>query len=141
MTHVDVSDFTRASKKLRAARSKLRRFIGRRLNEAAKPVMLKVLARGSEAMPQRGGLARHLASKGNARLSTTASSFTAILGRRGAYVAGPNSGLARHPTWGHRDRWVSQSVPAGTYDAAFEDAAGEGGEAVAKALDDLARDL
>ena len=140
-TRVNASDFTKAAAKLKSAPAKVRRNFTKRLNEAGRPAMLKVVEEGSQDMPQRGGLARHLAERGNARLARTNTGIVAVLGRRGAYLAGPNSGLVRHPVWGHRNAWASTTVPAGTYDAAFEAVAPEVTASVAKAFDDLAREL
>ena len=140
-TRVNASDFTKAAAKLKSAPAKVRRNFTKRLNEAGRPAMLKVVEEGSQDMPSGGGLARHLAEKGNARLTRTSTGIAAVLGRRGAYLAGPNSGLVRHPVWGHRNAWVSQAVPSGTYDAAFEAVEREVQAGVAKAWEDLTREL
>lgn len=119
MTEVDASDYKALAVKLKALDRKLAARVRGRLREISKPLGEEVIREGSEGMPARGGLRDHLMTGGKVGVSILRSSLTIRLQERSGIQLEPlNRGKLRHPTFG-REPWVSQSVPAGSYSAAF----------------------
>lgn len=67
--------------------------------------------------------------------------IVAKAGRKRIDLKAINEGNVRHPTFGHRDRWVSQSVPAGTFDQGVENKLDEVQKAILAALDNITAKL
>jgi hypothetical protein len=138
--HVDASEYKAAAGKLRAAPAKLRRDFSRRLSAAARPVLRDVLREGAEALPSRGGLRAHIVSSGQVSVSRAGLGIRGLLLNKRVALGRINAGVLRHPLFG-RPPWFSQSVPAGTFDAAFDRRAEELRREVARVFDDVADSL
>lgn len=140
MTQVNAEDYTRLAAKLKTADKAIARGIRKRLRAVAKPTGTEVVARGSEDMPATGGLRARLQGS-RVTVSLTARAVAFRLGKKGAYLAGPEKGTVRHPVFGHRKAWAGTSVPAGTYSSAFQDQAAKVQAALAQEVEAVMREL
>lgn len=131
----------------------LQKRISGALRSEAKPLGLRVLRRGAEEMPHRGGLSARVAGEGRVGVSSAlrgrVASVSVILRNKGVDLKSMDAGILRHPVFGRADRsrkewaWTRQSVPAGAFRRAFDAEAAEVQKAAVKAaqdvLDDVAR--
>ena len=101
-----------------AGRVELRKQLNKDLKAAAKPLIKKTRSEALSVLPARGGLNR-LVAKEPQRVQVRTGSKTAgvrlIVGRKRGAARSANQGKIRHPVFGHRDRWVDQTVPAGWF--------------------------
>lgn len=147
-------DLDRIAHALKEAGDKdLQKAIGKAFRDEVKPLGQRVLLRGADELPQRGGFAdrvRNLGRVGSSNaLRGNTTSVRVILRNKGADLSRVNRGLIRHPVFGRDDRarsdwtWVGQPVRPGAFSRAFEEEAGPVREAALKAaqgvLDDVAR--
>lgn len=117
------------------------------LRSVAKPLGERVLRRGAEHMPQRGGLAARVADMGRVGVSASlrgrVASVSVILRNKGVDLRSLDAGMLRHPVFGNRKAWTAQRIPAGAFTRAFDAEAREAQDAATKAaqsaLDDVAR--
>ena len=120
------------------------------LRGEAKPLGERVLRRGAESMPHRGGLSERVAGMGKVGVSSALrgriASVSVILRNKGVDLKAMDAGVLRHPVFAQADRsrvWVRQSVPAGAFRKAFDAEAAEVQAKAVKAaqgvLDDVAR--
>lgn len=141
-----LEELRRAGRIYKAAGKDLRKQVRDAMKAAAGPLGEHVVSEGAEAMPSRGGLqARIRASRGTISARLTGSNPTVVVqlrNRQRDALGGLNAGVVRHPVF-QTGRWVSQSVPAGSFTAAFERHAPEVRDKVLDAmqgtLDDIAR--
>ena len=121
-------DFYKLSKSLKAAgRTELRKELTKGMQRAAKPLIADTREAARRDLPHRGGLA-NLVAKAPQRVqvrtgaSTDGVRIVVGAGRSGARATSL-FGYVRHPTFGHRDRWVRQSVTPGWFDRTLDNAA------------------
>lgn len=118
------------------------------LQNAAKPLAAQVLREGSASLPSRGGLRARVAG---ARAGVTASlggrrvSVSIRLANRERDSLGAlDTGVIRHPVFGHSDTWVSQQIRPHQFSDAFDRGAPLAEARVRlemqKALDEIARE-
>lgn len=145
-------DFARFARALKEAGDKdLRKSVGKALREQAKPLGMRVIREGAQAMPRRGGFAAQVAQP---RVGTRFSgskdpSVTLLLSDKSNHdLKSLDEGDLRHPVFarggGKKDwRWTSQRVPARKFTEAFEREAPTVANAAVKAvqevLDEVAR--
>jgi hypothetical protein len=136
---VDADDYGRFASAAKGAEKDVQKALRKALRDTAKPLGSAVVRTGSAQMPSRGGLRAKLAG-GKVGLAISLGNnpkVTLKLGAKpGIGLANLNRGTLRHPVYG-RGKWVSQRVPAGTYDAAFE----AGAPAVKRRVADAAQDV
>lgn len=90
----------------------LRTELLRGLKTAAKPLIPKVQAAAKAKLPKGGGLNEQVASqKISVSIRTGAKSAGVRLTTTALDTKQTDAGYVRHPTWGHRDRWVAQQIP------------------------------
>jgi hypothetical protein len=139
-------DLQRVADALKQAGDKdLQRATSAAIRGEARPLGLRVLRRGADSMPHRGGFAARVAG-GSAGVSSAlrgrVASVSVILRNKGADLKSLDAGILRHKVFG-RDVWVRQSVVPGAFRRAFEEEAAAVRERVTKAaqgvLDDVAR--
>lgn len=140
-------DLQRLAEALKAAGDKdLQKQVSKSIREEAKPLGQRVLRRGAEDLPQRGGLADRVQALGRVGVSSSlrgrVASVQVLLRNKGADLKSMDAGIVRHRVFGS-DRWVAQSIRAGAFSRAFDTEAGEARKAALKgaqkALDDAAR--
>lgn len=137
---IDASEYKRFSQQLRQAERGVKNSIRKRVREAGKPLSEAIIREGAEPMPPR--VAARFQANGVARLSQTGTAVRIVLGRKGAYVAGPDhTGKLRHPLYGNREHWYSTQVPSGTWTKAYEAHQDEAVEAVSRVLQDVMEEL
>lgn len=108
------------------------------LNRATKPMKAAALTKGTTRLPRRGGLAQQVASK--TKLGTnTARGSVAIFARGRSQARRINEGQVRHPVYGRRGAWVTQSVRPGWFTDPMQDGAPIARREVHDLLDDLAK--
>lgn len=135
--------FLRLSKALKAAgQTELRKELNKSLKDAVKPLIPKVKDAARTKLPQRGGLAKKVASapvRPQVRTGQATAGVRLVVGkRRGSAAASANRGVVRHPVFG-RNQWVEQRVEPGWFDATLEaEAPGETKRAIEQALEAMA---
>lgn len=144
-------DLQRIADALKEAGDKdLQKSIAAALRSEAKPLGERVLRRGAESMPHRGGLAERVAGLGRVGVSSAlrgrVASVSVILRNKGVDLKSLDAGILRHLVFAQSGRprtWVRQTVPAGAFRQAFEDEAREVQAKAVKAaqgvLDDVGR--
>ena len=138
---VDASEYRAFAAKLKGAEKSVARSLRKRLRDAGKPLAQGVVEDGPEGLPSGGGLADWLRQSKGA-VSMTQSRLEIKLSRGGKHDLNViNRGTLRHPLYGNRRVWVAQSVEAGTYDKAFDKHAEQALPEVARALDDIMREI
>jgi hypothetical protein len=117
----------------------------KRLRDAGKPIGLRVLNRGADEMPQRGGLSNHIKAVGkvsvNSALQGRVASISVVLRTKGTDLRSINRGELRHPVFGNREVWVGQPVPVGAWTRAFEAERQEATDAALKAIQEALDDV
>lgn len=117
----------------------LRKGLLRELRAAGKPITAAVRSDLGSKMPQRGGLAAHLAkAKVSTRnkLSGNSAGISIQTSVPGYDLAGIEKGTVRHPTFGHRP-WVAQSVEANVITNAIDSKKNTMRDAVIDAIDSV----
>lgn len=140
--HIDADAYRVVAAKLKQAPKELKRAYGKRLRSMARPVLEEVLQEGAEPLPQGGGLAAHVVNAGRISVSQAGSGIRGVLSNKGVTLGRVDAtGIVRHPLYGNRRHWFPTAVEAGTFSRAFERRADELRAEVAKAFDDLAKQL
>lgn len=118
--------FLRLSKSLKIAGDlEMRRELNRALREVTKPLIAETRAAAEERLPKRGGLNRSVAkAKQRVQIRTGAKTAGVRIVASGA-VRGADAGTVRHPVFGNRKKFVSQTVPGGWFDKTLEGSAPE----------------
>lgn len=102
-------NFRAVADALRRAASTLDEELTRETMPAVTPLQAEIPASAMAVLPHGGGLNRLIAGapvsirRGRGAIHVITSS--------GHDIYNIDRGRLRHPTWGHRDRWVSQTVP------------------------------
>jgi hypothetical protein len=105
--------FLALSKHLKAiGETELRKELHRGLRQAAKPIIQAQKEAAARDLPQRGGLAKRVArSRITASVKTGRDPGVSIKTRR----TSTDTGRLRHPVFGNRERWVTQTVDKGWF--------------------------
>lgn len=87
----------------------------RGLKAGAAPLIPAVKDAARAQLPKSGGLNEHVANqKVTVSVRTGATTAGVRLTTKDLDTRDTDSGMVRHPVFGHRDRWVDQSVPQAT---------------------------
>lgn len=140
---VNADEYERFARKVKTVDRVTRNGVRKRLRDSAKQFGPGIVSEGAEELPRRGGLASHVASKGrNPTVSITSTGARLVLGKKkGPQIGRMNDGNLRHPLYGNRKRWITQSVPAGTFTEAAEKRLPEMRDEVAKELTKILGEL
>lgn len=133
--------------RLHADAKAIRRELYQGLNRATKPVREDMKASILPSLPSRGGLAALVYAKASITTSAKGGKWAGVSikarGRKGGGdIARMNrTGRLRHPVFGNRGAWVTQSagVNPGFLDDAFKNARPDVTRAVSRVLDEIAR--
>src|SRR6266496_4260607 len=109
---------TRLGRALKDACDKdLQRELRRAMQRGGKPLKDAARKGALERLPKRGGLAERVAnSKFGVRTSTAGKGASVrIIGPSGYDLQGMDEGLIGHRVYGHRGRWVSETVKPGWF--------------------------
>lgn len=94
----------------------LRRELLKGIREAAKPLIEDARAAALEELPKAGGLNERIASDPmSVRTRLTGSNVGVRIVTTTTDTRGADRGRLRHPTFGHRDRWVTQAIRPGWF--------------------------
>ncbi len=121
----------------------LERALDRGMRRSAKPLKAAARYGARRRLPTRGGLAERVAeSKFGVRVTSSGKrTGVRVVGRSGYDLQGLDEGLVRHPVFGNRKRWVSETVRPGWFSDAEEGKAPEVRDNIDHALDELGREL
>ena len=112
------------SARLRATgQSGLKRNITVAVRTATVPARDAVRAELRATMPKEGGLNEWLAKASVTSTVLTGAKTAGVVIRgtkRGHDLKAANTGIVRHPVYGHRDRWATTDVPAGWWEKALK---------------------
>lgn len=114
------------------------------LNRSTKPIRAAMKADIAPALPSRGGLAALVQAKASLTTSVRSrlTAGVSIRARHRAYdLRRLNAGMVRHPVFGDRETWVTQTagITPGFLDKAFESGAADARREIQRAMDDIAR--
>lgn len=122
----------------------LRRELYRGIARAGKPLKAAVRQGALEALPKRGGLNAYVA-RSRTNLKPLAGRGDAVVrlttAKKGSDLRAINRGRLRHPVFGNRKVWVTQSVPAGWFQKSVESQHDEVRREVVKVLDEVAEKI
>lgn len=147
MTEVRITgaeEFARLSVRLKAADKEINREFSSALTRATKPVKADAKKSALAILPKSGGLAARVASS---RLSVRRSTGGKSIGIRITAGSGKqqldriDKGVVKHPVFGNRKAWVSQSVAPGWFTRPMLNSATHVRREMSKAMDDVARKL
>lgn len=148
ITRGNPEEYRQLAALLKAAEPTIRRQYRARIREAAKPLGEKTAKEGAFLMPRRGGYRARMQDRAKATLSQTQRGVRMVLGRKGAYPAGPNrTGWVRHPipntsgSKGASKKWAGTRTVPGTWTRAFDRNSDAAVKVVAKALDDVLKEI
>jgi len=138
---VGAQKYADLSRDLKKAGSDLRKEIPKGMRKAAKPLILDVRASALDVLPHEGGFAAYVA-KSSIRVSTRKDGVR-LVGRRTkgkgmVNLPAVNAGRIRHPVYGHRNEWVSQSIAPGFWDKAMDKGAEHCRKAMLDVIDQIA---
>lgn len=131
------------AKRLRGADKTIRKELLQGIRDGAKPITAAVKASARTDLPRRGGLAA-LIGKSSVRVQTKTAARTAgvrIVATNEHNIYGMDRGQLRHPTFGNRGAWVSQSIRSGWFTDPIDKAADGLRVHVAAAIDRAADQL
>lgn len=113
-----------------AADRELQKRVSAAMRDLAKPLGRRVLEKGAEELPQRGGFAAYFVARGRVNVSNSlrgrSASVTIALRNKGTRFAAVDKGLLRHPVFARGDKtrkeqtWVSQRIRPGVFTRAYE---------------------
>jgi hypothetical protein len=134
--------FLKLSKALKhAGRTELRKELTNGMRRAAKPLIEASRKEALARLPRRGGFAEQVAREPQ-RVAVRTGARTAgvriVVGKSRGGARAANRGEIRHPVFGNRDVWVTQSVPKGWFDDAMKDGAPTIRRELEKAMNDVA---
>ena len=122
----------------------LRRELARAMRAGARPLVAVARDEARETLPRRGGLADQVAA-GRFSVSVRTSARGAgvrIIGQSPFDLSAMNRGRLRHPVFGNRSRWVTQSIRPHWFDGErMQSAAQAIRPALLRAVDDVARQV
>jgi hypothetical protein len=129
--------FAQLSKRLRDAANKdLQKEMSLSISRAMRPLTAAIRASAASTLPQSGGLAARIA-KSSMRTRRRAMGIT-LIASNPYTLQKLDDGSVRHPVYGHRNVWVTQSVTPGWWTRPTTAFAPQARQAVQKALDDVA---
>lgn len=131
----DLAALARALKE--AGRNDLRKELLANIRNAGKPVLDDAKATALAELPSRGGLADLVAgSKFAVRSSLSGKSARVTLQaiNSKALVRTTDAGSVRHPVWGNRGTWVTQSVKSGWFSDTAAESAPRFRDAISEAM-------
>jgi hypothetical protein len=150
MIHIDgATELGVVARQARLAGGKLLPDMRRGLSTLGKPAKAHVVAAVEAKMPKSGGYAGVLARAVRVKVATDTGLTTAGVtlktyadgkGRR-RDIPSLNRGRLRKKVHGHRDRWVTQSVPAGFWDDAMDKSSDDAHQRVREVLDEAIKQL
>lgn len=112
------------NRRLREAEAKgLQRELRRGLLEGAAPLIPVAHAAARTELPRRGGLADRVGARPVKVRVSFAKSPSVRIAVAGTDAGSTNRGRLRHPTFGHRDRWVNQAIKPGWFTDSMRQAA------------------
>jgi hypothetical protein len=137
--------FDTLAAKFRAAGNEgkgLRKGLYKEILRTTKPLKQDAKKNAKAILPKRGGLARRVAS------SSFSTKTRIIGGGAGVQIIAKGKGQAksvkqidagrvRHPVFGRKNRWVTQSVPSGWFTDAMVRGAGKIRDGVQRAVDEV----
>jgi hypothetical protein len=129
------------STSLKTVAPALKRNMTREFRVAARPLIGAAEASAREMLPKRGGLAAQVADS-SFKVQVRTGPKTAgirIVARGKSNIAAMDAGIVRHPRWGHRDRWFTQSVRPGWFTKPMEAGAEPMQRAALRVMDATAR--
>jgi hypothetical protein len=120
----------------------LRRELYKALNRATKPAKQAAKREALSRLPHRGGLNQLVASS---RLSTRTRAGrnpgVTIVAKGSSNISRIDKGKVRHPVYGNRNTWVTQSVPEGWFTDPMRDNADNVRDELENAVQDVAHRL
>lgn len=142
-------DFKKLSKALREAGmegKRLRKELRKEINRETKPLKQDAKKNARAILPKRGGLARRVARSGfrtSTKLTGPGVGVRIVgKGKRPALdIRSIDKGRVRHPVFGNKDRWVTQSVTPGWFTKAMDKGKGKVREGVLRAVNAIVRKL
>jgi hypothetical protein len=148
----DERQLVAVAKALRAAKDKeLTKAMRLATNAAVEPAKDAIRKGVGQAgrVPRRGGLAAVIAGAKFRvqRLGGKAPGIVLIMRRAKQDGGGVidlkrmNAGRLRHPTWGNRDKWVTQTIPSGWFEACLEPVKPQVTDAMRAAVQDVANQI
>lgn len=125
-----------------AADRGLNRELSQALNRATKPLKAAAKANALSDLPKRGGLAAAVAASKFSTRTRTGKDPSVRIEVKGLSVSNLRAldrGTLRHPTFGHRDRWVTQQVHVDWFTAPMQAGAEPVRRELSQALDTIAQ--
>lgn len=134
-----------------AGNNDLRKELLRGVRKASKPMIPAARTAAAEALPHRGGLAADVAGA-KWVVRTRLQGQGAGVRITGAWtsegkqhdLAKMDSGLLRHPVWGHKElgrKWAAQAIKAGWFTNAMNGLAPEIRDQLEQVIDDISKKL
>ena len=128
-----------------AAGKPLRAQLRKHMTAAAKPTVKAARASALAKLPKRGGLAARVAGNPVGIVTKLGGRDVSIRfraqGKRVRDLEGIDQGTVRHPVYGNRSVWVSQSVTPGWFTEPVQRAAPELRAAAGEAMEDVAQQI
>lgn len=109
------------------------------LNRATKPMKIAAKANAARALPKRGGLNRRVAANRLTTRSSRGGVFVTEVGRSQGRLI--DQGYLRHPVYGNRSVWVTQTVPGGWFTVPMKAGAPAGRRELIAVFNDVAHDI
>ncbi len=135
-------EFLRLSRDLKAAAPGLRRELHTQMRRAARPLIAQTRAAALVQLPNRGGLNRRYArNRQTVQVRTGALTAGVRIVMPKADSRSIEQGRIRHPTFGHRDRFVQQQVSGTWWDETLEAGAPTVRRHIGEAVDTMRRRL
>lgn len=120
----------------------LRKELYRGINRATKPAKADAKAAAARELPQRGGLARLVASsRFSTRTRTGGRNVGVSIVAKGTAVRTTDRGFLRHPVFGNREVWVTQRVDPGWFTETLQKSAPKVRREVLDAMRDVAEQI
>lgn len=134
-----VEQLAALSKRLKEVGDKgLTREFSRSVSSALKPLVQELRASARATLPRSGGLAERVA-KSQIRTQRRASSGVRVVARNPYGIKQMDEGVVRHPVFGNRSNWATQSVRAGWWTRPTEQVGPDVRKALQEALDAMAK--
>jgi len=142
-------DFRELSRKLRAAGLEgkgLRKEVLKEVNRATKPLKQDAKRNAKAILPKRGGLGRRVAASNfstKTRMTGNGAGVKILAKGKGQArgVRQIDAGRVRHPVFGSKRRWVTQSVTPGWFTDAMKRGSGKIKDAIVDAVNSIIRKL
>lgn len=146
---VEIPDLDQFARAFRGADKVIQRSVSKALREVGKPMAAEVIREGADSLPHAGGLSVLIADGADSasvslslRGKVTSVSLTLRSGKHD--LRSMNNGVLRHPVFGNKNAWVSQSIRENVFTEAFDKHRDEAVKAMEQALraaaDEIARE-